>query len=152
MKITGLDPGFGRIDAERPATPASVPGAAAFSDILQQTLGEVLPAMAESAVVAPPSAVHAIRPVETAPSAAAAGRVGRFLELLDGYRHELANPRVDLKALDGAVRNVEKGMDALKPELGSLPENDGLREIINRALVTASVEIVKFRRGDYLAA
>jgi hypothetical protein len=78
--------------------------------------------------------------------------VGRFLELLDGYRHELANPRVDLKALDGAVRNVEKGMDALKPELGSLPENDGLREIINRALVTASVEIVKFRRGDYLAA
>jgi hypothetical protein len=108
--------------------------------------------VADSGAVAPPPAALAIRPTEQAPAAAAAGRVEHFFDLLDRYRQRLADPRVDLKTLDGAVREVEKGMNALKPAAASLPENDGLRDIINRALVTASVEIVKFRRGDYLVA
>jgi hypothetical protein len=36
--------------------------------------------------------------------------------------------------------------------LGSLPEGDGLKDILNQALVTAEVEIIRFRRGDYLTA
>lgn len=152
MKISGFDPGFGRIGAERPAQPASVPSAGEFNDILKQTLGEVASAMADSGAVALPSAALAIQPVEPARAAAAADRVEHCLDMLDRYRQRLADPRADLKTLDGALRSVEKGMDALKPALSALPENDGLRDIINRTLVAASVEIVKFRRGDYLAA
>lgn len=153
MRINGFDPGFGRIDAGRPAQPAPVPGEGGFGDILKQALGDVSSApSADSGVVAPPSAVLAVRPLERAPVTVAAGRLEHFLELLDRYRQKLVDPRVDLKTLDGAVREVEKGLDALKPAADSLPENDGLRDIINRALVTASVEIVRFRRGDYLPA
>jgi hypothetical protein len=32
----------------------------------------------------------------------------------------------------------------------SLPEGDGARDLLNRILVTASVEAIKFNRGDYL--
>jgi hypothetical protein len=152
MKIGGFDLGLDRIAGDRPAQSAPVPGAGGFGEILKQALGEGAFATAESGAVAPPPAALAIRPVDSPPAAEAAGRVERLLDLLDRYRQNLVDPRVDLKALDGAVGDVEKGMDALKPALGSLPANDGLREIVNRALVTASVEIVKFRRGDYLAA
>lgn len=150
MKISGFDPGVGRIGADRPVPPASLPGAGKFGDILKQALGAVSSAAAESAAAAPLSATLPIRPVYPAPAAAAADRVESVLDLLEAYSQKLVDPRVDLKALDGAVREVEKGVEALKPALGFLPENDGLKEIANSALVAASVEIVKFRRGDYL--
>jgi hypothetical protein len=151
MKISGFEPGFARIGVDRPAPPASVNGAGAFGDILKQALGEVSSAVAESGAAAPLPAALALRPVDSAPAAAAAAkRVESVLDLLEAYRQKLVDPRVDLTALDGAVREVEKGMEALKPALGSLPESDGLRDIVNRALVAASVEIVRFRRGDYL--
>jgi hypothetical protein len=152
MKISGFDPGVDRLGADRPVQPASIPGAGGFGDILKQALGEMPSAAADSSAVAQPPAAIALRPVDSIPTAAAANRVERFLDRLDGYRQKLADSRVDLKALDEAVRGVEEGMVALRPALDALPENDGLREIVNRALVAASVEIVKFRRGDYLAA
>lgn len=150
MKISGFEPGFARIGVDRPAPPASVNGAGEFGDILKQALGEVSSAVSETDAAAPLPAALALRPVDSAPAAAAAKRVEGVLDLLEAYRQKLVDPRVDLTALDGAVREVEKGMEALKPALGSLPENDGLRDIVNRALVAASVEVVRFRRGDYL--
>jgi hypothetical protein len=36
------------------------------------------------------------------------------------------------------------------PLLDALPEGDGLRDLLNRMLVTATVETIKFNRGDYL--
>ncbi|MCU0560760.1 MAG: hypothetical protein MUD16_11290 [Desulfobacterales bacterium] len=151
MKISGFDPGVGRIGADRPAQQAPVPGAGGFGDILKQVLGEAPAAQAEpGAAISLPAALP-VRPVDPAPAAAAADRVERVLDLLEAYRQKLVDPRADLKALDGAVREVEKGVAELKPAFSRLPESDGLKEIVNRALVAASVEIVKFRRGDYLS-
>jgi hypothetical protein len=77
-------------------------------------------------------------------------RVEKFLDLLDDYRRLLADCRVGLKGLDSAVQAVEIGRDELSPLLAGLPEGDGLRDVLNQSLVTAEIEILRFRRGDYL--
>jgi hypothetical protein len=79
-------------------------------------------------------------------------RVEGFLDLLDNYQRRLADPRMSLKGLDPAVQAVEQGRDAMTPLLAALPEGDPLKDVLNRALVTAELEIIRFRRGDYLAA
>jgi hypothetical protein len=57
-----------------------------------------------------------------------------------------------LRQLEPAVRHIEQARDALEPVLAGLPESDGLKDILNRALVTAESEIARYRRGDYLPA
>jgi hypothetical protein len=47
---------------------------------------------------------------------------------------------------------MEHGRDTLTPLLDTLPEGDRLKDVLNRALVTAEIEIIRFRRGDYLPA
>jgi hypothetical protein len=47
---------------------------------------------------------------------------------------------------------LEEGRDALSRTLGSLPESNRLSDVLNQTLVTAEVEIIRYRRGDYLTA
>jgi hypothetical protein len=79
-------------------------------------------------------------------------QVEGFLNILDDYRRKLADPGFSLRAIDPVVREMEAGRAGLTQVEAALPDGDGLKEICNRALVTAAVEIVKFRRGDYIAA
>ena len=150
MKINGFDHGFTRVHADKPAHTA-VPGPCGFGDILKEKLAPAPSATASGiglGLVAPTQ----IQSVAEAPANRLAGRVEHYLDLLDDYRRQLGDPRVSLKGLDATVREMEAGKDALAPALGSLPEDDGIKDILNRTLVTASLEIIKFRRGDYLTA
>jgi hypothetical protein len=150
MKINGFDHGFTRVQADKP-TQTAVPGPCGFGDILKEKLAPAPGATASGiglSLVAPTQ----IQPVAEAPANRLAGRVEHYLDLLDDYRRQLADPRVSLKGLDATVREMESGKDALAPALGLLPEDDGIKDILNRTLVTASLEIIKFRRGDYLTA
>jgi len=45
---------------------------------------------------------------------------------------------------------MEKKTAELIPTLESLPDGDKLKDILNQALVTSTVEIIKFNRGDYV--
>jgi len=150
MKISGFDHGFTRIHADKPARP-DIPGLGGFGDILKEKLAAA-PGAAASGISLGPVAPTQIQSVAEAPANRLAGRVERYLDLLDDYRRQLADPRVSLKGLDATVNEMEAGKDALAPALGSLPEGDGIKDILNRTLVTASLEIIKFRRGDYLTA
>jgi hypothetical protein len=150
MKINGFDHEVTRVQAEKPARPA-VPGPGGFGDILKEKL---TPAPAAAATG---SGLGLVAPTQLqifaeTPANRLTGRVERYLDLLDDYRRQLADPRVSLKGLDAMVREMESGKNALAPALGSLPEGDGIKDILNRTLVTASLEIIKFRRGDYLTA
>jgi hypothetical protein len=150
MKIDGFDHGFSRVHADKSAHTA-VPGPCGFGDILKEKLATAPGATASGiglGLVAPTQ----IQSVAEAPANRLAERVERYLDLLDDYRRQLADPRVSLKGLDATVREMEAGKDALAPALGSLPEGDGIKNILNRTLVTSSLEIIKFRRGDYLTA
>jgi hypothetical protein len=150
MKINGFDYGFTRVHADKPAHTA-VPGPCGFGDILKEKLAPAPGATASGiglGLVAPTQ----IQSVAEAPANRLAGRLEHYLDLLDDYRRQLGDPRVSLKGLDATVREMEAGKDALAPVLGLLPEDDGIKDILNRTLVTASLEIIKFRRGDYLTA
>jgi hypothetical protein len=150
MKINGFEHGFTRVHADKPARPA-VPSPGAFGDILKEKLASA-PGTAASGIGLGLVEPTQLQPVAEAPANRLVGRVERYLDLLDDYRQQLADPRVSLKGLDAMVREMEAGKDALAPALGSLPESDGIKDILNRTLVTASLEIIKFRRGDYLTA
>jgi hypothetical protein len=149
MKISGIDPGVLRVGALKPEPQAEAPEAGKFADLLHQALrtpaAEPIGATAVQAAGAP-------TPLDPVAMAAAASRVDRFLDTLEEYRRKLGDPRVGPDILDGSVRKMQRGVEALNPVLIRLPENDGLREILRQTLVTASVEIAKFRRGDYPTA
>jgi len=150
MKINGFDQGFTRVHADQSARPA-VPGSGGFGDILKEKLAPT-PGAAASGIGLGLVAPTQLQSVAEAPANRLDGRVERYLDLLDDYRQQLVDHRVSLKGLDAMVRELESGKDALAPTLGSLPEGDGIKDILNRTLVTASLEIIKFRRGDYLTA
>ena len=150
MKINGFDQGVTRIQADKPARPA-VSGPGGFGDILKEKLASAPCAAASSSDLVPVAPAR-LQTFTEVPANRLAGRVERYLDLLDDYRRQLADPRVSLKGLDMMVREMEAGKDALAPALDSLPEGDGIKDILNRTLVTASLEIIKFRRGDYLTA
>jgi hypothetical protein len=77
-------------------------------------------------------------------------RSEHLIGLLDQYRRKLADPAATLKQIDPVIRQIRREADHLTPVLDALPENDGLKGIVNEILVTASTEISKFYRGDYI--
>lgn len=137
-----------RVLSERPAQAATAPRRS-FGEILQKSLDETAAAGHAAAPAGAGIAIQ-IQPVAPLSIPAVMPRVEGFLDLLDDYRRQLADPRVNLKGLDAAVQAVAKDRDELSPLLDGLPEGDGLKDVLNQALVTAEVEIQRFRRGDYL--
>jgi len=77
-------------------------------------------------------------------------RIENLIGLLDQYRDKLADPEVTLKNIDPIVREIDRETETLVPILDSVPEGEGLKNIINQTLVTASLEVNKFYRGDYI--
>ena len=76
-------------------------------------------------------------------------RIYKLLEVLDNYRGKLGDPRMSLKEVDPVVKQLETENESLKPLLESLADGDTLKEILNDALVTASLEVIQYKRGDY---
>jgi hypothetical protein len=82
----------------------------------------------------------------------AVDRIENMIDLLDRYRHKLADPQMNLKQLDPIIGEIARENDNLAVLADSLPENDDLKNILDRTMVTASLEVTKFYRGDYLPA
>jgi len=77
-------------------------------------------------------------------------RVEQFLNLLEEYHRKLGDTNSTLKEFYPLVSSMEGEAAKIKPLLDSLPAGDELKDILNRAVVTATVEAIKFNRGDYL--
>ena len=82
----------------------------------------------------------------------AANRIEDMINLLDRYREKLADPRITMKQIDPVIREMTREMENLTPVLDSLPADQALKNILNQTLVTVSLEISKFYRGDYISA
>lgn len=78
--------------------------------------------------------------------------VENLLDLLEDYSQQLMQPESQLKDIDAMVRKLDGQQKRLAPFVDQLPESDELKAILNQSLVTASVEIFKYHRGDYLAS
>jgi len=79
-------------------------------------------------------------------------RIENLIDLLDQYRRKLADPQINLKQMDSIIKEIARENDELAPLAGSLSDDDDLKQILNRTRVTASLEIAKFYRGDYISA
>ena len=77
-------------------------------------------------------------------------RMDRFLNLLETYQAQMEDPRISLKETSTIVSQMEQQTQELLPLLDALPEGSGLKDLLNRLLVTSTVETIKFNRGDYL--
>ena len=78
------------------------------------------------------------------------GRADQLLVLLESLQKNLSGPGLSMKEAYDSMKAIEDGADELTPLLETLPEGDDLRDFLNRLVITASVEAIKFRRGDYL--
>ena len=76
-------------------------------------------------------------------------RVHQFLDLLNDYCRKLGNQQMSLKEVDPVINRLETENENLKPVLESLSDGDELKEILNNTLITASLEIIKYRNGEY---
>jgi hypothetical protein len=77
--------------------------------------------------------------------------IEKMINLLDRYREKLADTRISMKQLDPDISEMARGMENLTQVLDSLPADGGLKDILNRTMVTVSLEIGKFYRGDYIS-
>ena len=79
-----------------------------------------------------------------------AERTESFLDILEEYQNKLLDPQATLRDIHPLIQRMKTEQEALAPVLNSLPPGDGLKDILNDALITSSLEVIKFNRGDYV--
>lgn len=79
-------------------------------------------------------------------------RLDNLLNLLDNYRKQLADPQVTLRSIEPVMNTIAKEKEQLSSVLDSLTNEDGLKDIVNRTLITTSLEVIKYYRGDYITS
>jgi len=77
-------------------------------------------------------------------------RTEKFLDILEEYQGKLNDPQTSLRDIDPLIQRIQTEKETLAPVLNSLSPGDGLKDILNDALITSSLEIMKFNRGDYV--
>ena len=77
-------------------------------------------------------------------------RTEKLLDTLDNYREKLQDPESGLEDIYPLVTEMEMEKEGLTSALNSLPDGDGLKDILNEAMITSSLEAAKFNRGDYM--
>lgn len=90
---------------------------------------------------------HTFSPAEKIPMI---DHVEKLLDILDEYQQKLGDPQFTLKDIHPLINKMEVEKERLIPVLNSLPYGDELKDILNHALITSTVEIIKYNRGDYL--
>jgi hypothetical protein len=95
-----------------------------------------------------------LQPVPIVPSDQinAADSIEDMINILDEYREKLADPRITMKQLDPDIKEMTQGMENLAHAFESHQVDERLRNILNQTMVTISLEIGKFYRGDYISA
>ena len=154
MKVTGNNEIIPGVLPEKQTRPNQDP-AEDFGTILKEKI-ETSPkpeSKPTPAMLNPIASVHplvASPPLSPPDKEAAIGQIENILDLLDDYRHKLADSRVTLREMDALVGRISGEKENLAATLSSIEEGEPLRDILNQTLVTTSLEVMKFRRGDYV--
>ncbi|MBW1781335.1 MAG: hypothetical protein JRL30_11420 [Deltaproteobacteria bacterium] len=77
-------------------------------------------------------------------------RTEKFIGILEEYQKKLRDPQSTLRDIHPLIERMETEKEALVPVLNSLPPGDKLKDILNDILITSSLEVIKFNRGDYV--
>lgn len=135
-------------------TKAQPPAGKEFGAILKETVKNTTTAALAPLQTTFINPLAGLQPVSSSPTdhQFAANSTEDMINLLDQYREKLAAPRITMKQIDPVIREMTREMENLAPVLDSLPADEGLKNILNQTLVTVSLEISKFYRGDYISA
>jgi len=125
-----------------------------FKNILKASVEQTAhhPGKIKSPPLANPVSAIRFHPLSPENKSITIERVDNLLNLLDNYRDQLADPQVTLRSIEPVINMIEKEKEQLSSVLDSLTNADGLKDIVNRTLITASLEVIKYNRGDYIAS
>ena len=125
-----------------------------FKNILKSTVEKTAqdPEKIQSSALANSVSAVQFHPISPENRSVTVKRVDNLLNLLDNYRDQLADPQVTLRSIEPVINMIEKEKEQLSSVAASLPNEDGLKDIVNRTLITASLEVIKYNRGDYIAS
>ena len=150
MKITGNEALFKQPAASQ-AGKSGKRVRADFSALLEEATKNKNPATGNNQSTQSPGSIRGIslNPLFDTNSASIPNRVEAFLNLLESYRDMLADPAVSLKEIDPVMQELSSEKSNLHKMLGGIPQGDELKGILNQVLVAASLEEIKFNKGDY---
>lgn len=123
-----------------------------FEDILQQTINKSSSSEDQTMTLPPVQNISNIRfdLISNIDRTQNIERVEKFLDVLENYQKKLEDPSVNLKEMYPLVTQMQSETENMLPLLNSLPDEDGMKDILNRSLVTSTVEVIKFNKGDYI--
>jgi len=121
-----------------------------FGDILQNAVSGVTATTQAKTIQAIPPAGVLAGFIPSTERKQLVGRADQLLNLLESYQKKLETPGTPLREAYTSMKAIEDQADELTPYIENLPEDDEFRDFLNRLVITASVEAIKFRRGDYL--
>jgi len=150
MKVTGNEAIFKQLVArETGRTDQPVKGA--FNSLLDQAARTDSEPGGKTVPLQAPGSIKGVsfNPLLDVNSLSIPDRAENFLNLLDSYRDMLADPAVSLKEIGPVMEKLTAEKQRLQQIMGTLPAGDELRTILNELLVAASLEEVKFNKGDY---
>jgi hypothetical protein len=150
MKIIGNEEVFKQLVA-RETNRTAKPGNGAFNALLHKVARSDSDVDRQIRPLEAPGSINGVsfNPLLDVNSASVPDRVESFLNLLDTYRDMLADPDVSLKEIGPVMEKITSEKNQLQQVLGTLSEGDELRGILNEALVAASLEEMKYSKGDY---
>jgi hypothetical protein len=125
-----------------------------FKNILKESVENSTQSSSEippTTILDPVSAIG-LNPLSTQGENISIERVENLINLLEDYRQQLQNPKVTLRSLEPMLNAIANEKDELSTKLDSIPNEDGLKDILNQTLITASLEVIKFYRGDYITS
>ena len=126
-----------------------------FNTILREKVGKADGPESASKINA---AIHpfATTPVKPAPFPTSGqviplvDRIDQFVDLLEGYRQKLGDPQASLRDIQPLLNDISAAKEKLVPEIEQLDDGNALKEVLKSSLVTATTEIMRFNRGDYI--
>ena len=122
----------------------------AFADVLDKTLHGV---RLEGGPAEGPLPVCGVVPIAGSDAfhakSATVKKASRVLTLMENYAQALADPKRTLKSIEPIVRQIGTEVQGLKAQ--NREKDPGLSKLVNDIAVTATVETIKFQRGDYIA-
>ena len=149
MKVSNITPYIPRDHG--PGRSASEPQSSGFQKALSDALQPSGPTKtaAPGGIQTGPIPITSADAVEPLDGTVGINDMERFIDALEGYRLQLADPRNSLRDIAPALERLESVHLHLSRLASEKTVAEPLNAIMNEGLVTAATEIQRFRAGMY---
>ena len=76
-------------------------------------------------------------------------RLDKSLAQLESYQVRLSDPTIPVHELQLDIDRLEEQQNQLQSDLSNLADSHPMKGLLNRSVVAMTVEIEKYRRGDF---